>query len=123
LVVGQYEYVSAIPRRVAVGLFEAVGGDTAPLVEVLVPFATFSAGALVGLFSVAYGVRAAMRRYREATLAFLVSLMVGSLRLPVREVAAGVGDGPAAVLAVSAAALAGAAAVVVLDRYTDDLQF
>jgi len=123
LVVGQYEYVSGIPRRIVGGIVAALGGDTGPLTEALAPFVVFAAGAFVGLFSVAYGVRAALRRYREATLAFLVSLMVGSLRLPAREVATGVGDGPGAAAVVAGTALAGAVAVVALDRYTDDLQY
>jgi putative membrane protein len=121
---GQYEYVSSIPRKVLEGAFAALGGNTEPLVEVLVPFAVFGAGALVGLFSVAYAVRAALARYRQGTLVFLVSLMVGALRLPGNEVMGNVSAAsPGTVVLVSIPLVAGATAVLVLDRYTDDLQY
>lgn len=124
LIMGQYEYVSGIPRAVVNGAIAALGGDASTLAEVLVPFAAFMAGALVGLFSVAYAVRAALARYREATLVFLVSLMVGALRLPVHEVTANVdGASPTTVVTVVAPALIGVVTVFVFDRYTDDLQY
>ena len=124
LVMGQYEYISGIPRRVADGLVAATGGNVAALFEALVPFAVFMSGAFVGLFSVAYAVRAALRRYRGATLVFLVSLMVGALRLPIHEVM----DNTTAVstmtgLVIGVPVLLGAAVVLLLDRYTDDLQY
>jgi len=70
LLMGQYEYVSAIPRRVFESLTPAFRGDFQPLFDALLPFVVFVSGALVGLFSVAYAVRAALDRYREATFAF-----------------------------------------------------
>jgi putative membrane protein len=124
LVMGQYETVTEIPSDVVNGLLAAVGGDTASLAEALVPFGAFMAGALVGVFSIAYAVRAALQRYREATLVFLVSLMVGALRLPVFEVRTNVEGSPAVVAAVVAVPVGvGAGLVVVLDRYTDDLEY
>ncbi len=125
LVLGQYEYISGIPRSV----FEATtatlhGGDPSALVAAFIPFGAFMAGAIVGVFSVAYAVRAALERYREATLVFLVSLMVGALRYPATTVADSVDvvTAPtAAIVAVSA--IAGGALVLVLDRYTDDLEY
>jgi len=124
LIMGQYEHVSGIPRSVVDGTAAALGGDLSAFVDALVPFVVFMAGAFVGVFSVAYAVRAALERYREATIVFLVSLMVGALRLPVHEVT----DNTTAVsvstlLLVGAPALAGAIAVFVFDRYTDDLQY
>jgi putative membrane protein len=124
LVLGQYEYVSSIPRSVLEGAFAALGGNTEPLFEALVPLVVFMAGALVGLFSVAYAVRAALSRYRQGTLVFLVSLMVGALRLPVAEVTGNVASvSTAAVVVAVGPAIFGAAAVFVLDRYTDDLEY
>ncbi|CAI49952.1 DUF368 family protein [Natronomonas pharaonis DSM 2160] len=134
LVLGQYEYVSGIPRRFVEGLLSG-GGET--FIEAAVAFGVFLGGALVGLFTVAYAVRAALKRYRQATLVFLVSLMVGALRLPVHEMAVGVETRPfdMAVLGidtvptprsgaiVAVAAALGVAAVMVLDRYTEDLQY
>jgi putative membrane protein len=124
LVLGQYEYVSGIPSRVVRGIATALGGNADPLVESLVPFAAFSAGALVGLFSVAHAVRAALRRHREATFAFLVSLMVGSLRLPVTEVAEGTGAITVSTgLSIAMPVAGGVLVVVLLDRYTEDLEY
>lgn len=124
LVMGQYEYISGIPRRVINGIVTAFGGDVAALTEALVPFAAFATGAFVGLFSVAHAVRAALRRYRKATLVFLVSLMVGALRLPAHEVVENTAAmSPETGVVIGLPALLGAAGVFLLDRYTDDLQY
>ncbi|MCY4729287.1 DUF368 domain-containing protein [Natronomonas gomsonensis] len=124
LVLGQYEFVSGIPRAILSGILEAIRGNTAPLLDALAPFAAFMAGAIVGVFSVAYAVRAALRRYREATLTFLISLMVGALRLPATEVLVNVGEITAlSVLSVVVPAAVGIVAVLFLDRHTDDLEY
>ena len=74
--------------------------------------------------TVAYAVRAALDRYRNGTLVFLVSLMVGALRLPVTEVRGAVGEPAASALPFVAVPLvAGVVLVVGLDRYTDDLEY
>lgn len=124
LVLGQYEFVSGIPRAVASGVFDAIGGEYGPLLDALAPFGAFVAGAFVGVFSVAYAVRAALDRYREATLVFLISLMVGALRLPVTEVARNVDQpSPGVVALVGVPLVAGVVTVFALDRYTDDLEY
>jgi putative membrane protein len=124
LVLGQYEYVSGIPSRVFYGIASALGGDVGPLVDSIVPFGAFAAGALLGLFSVAHAVRAALRRYREATFAFLVSLMVGALRLPITEVTRSAGElSVLTVLAIALPAGGGVLVVLLLDRYTEDLEY
>ena len=126
LVLGQYEYVSSIPRSILEGAIAALGGNPDPLFDAFAPLVVFMAGALVGLFSVAYAVRAALSRYRHGTLVFLISLMVGALRLPASEVARNVPDVPSAAVAVTVAvvpAVVGVTAVLLLDRHTDDLQY
>lgn len=124
LMMGQYEYVSSIPRAIVDGIVTALGGNAQPLFDALAPFLAFMSGALVGLFSVAYAVRAALNRYRQGTLVFLVSLMVGALRLPVNEVADSVsGVSPATAVLVVVPAVVGGATVLLLDRYTDDLEY
>jgi len=124
LVMGLYTTVTGIPKALAGGVVDAIRGDVGPFLDALVPFAAFMGGALVGVFTVAYAVRAALRRYREATLVFLVSLMVGALRLPVTEIRSNAGDpGLTTVLLVGIPLLAGATLVFVLDRYTDDLEY
>lgn len=124
LVMGQYTRVTEIPSDIVTGTIDAVRGDPGPFVDAVVPFGAFMAGALLGVFTIAYAVRAALKRYREATLVFLVSLMVGALRLPVNEVRTNTDQLTAAsgtVIAVPV--VVGAALVFVLDRYTDDLEY
>ncbi|MFQ3318585.1 MAG: putative membrane protein [Natronomonas sp.] len=124
LVLGQYEFISGIPRAIVSGLTDAVGGDFGSLMDAIVPFAAFAGGAIVGVFSVAYAVRAALSRYREATLVFLVSLMVGALRLPVNEVVVNVaGLTLRTGVVVAVPAVVGALVVFGLDYFTDDLEY
>lgn len=116
---GQYEYLTGVLTDLVDGLI-ALGADD--LVSNLAVVVTFGCGAVIGLFTVAHVVNRALERYREATIAFLVSLMVGSLRLPIAEVFGGIdvtafGD----VTTALGATLAGAVAVLLLDYYTEDL--
>lgn len=116
---GQYEYLTGVLTALVDGLL-AFGADD--LLANMAVVVTFGGGAVIGLFTVAHVVRRALDEYREATIAFLVSLMVGSLRLPLVEVVGGVD--PAALPAVTTAlgaALAGGLAVLLLDYYTEDL--
>jgi putative membrane protein len=123
LLFGQYEYLTGVLTRFVDGLIRmASGGGGSPGTEGIV-VAVFLTGAVLGVLSVARAIRWALDSYRRATLAFLVSLMVGSLRLPVREVDAAVGTWtPVAAAAVLAPAVVGAGAVLVLDHYTSDLE-
>ena len=116
---GQYEYLTGVLTDLVDGVL-AFGADD--LLANLAVVVTFGGGAVIGLFTVAHVVRRALDEYRAATIAFLVSLMVGSLRLPVAEVITGVE--PTALPAVTTAlgaALAGSVAVLLLDYYTEDL--
>jgi len=124
LTFGLYEFMSGLPSTVITGLVSALGGNWTTVSDALAALAAFGAGAVLGVFTIAYAVRAALDRYREATLVFLVSLMVGALRLPVARVADNVGSPSAvsAVVVVGSAAV-GVAAVLLLDRYTDDLEY
>jgi putative membrane protein len=119
ILLGQYEYLTGVLTNLVDGLLAFGADDLLANVAVVV---TFGTGAVIGLFTVAYAVRRALDQYREATIAFLVSLMVGSLRLPIVEVTSGV-DITALpdVTTALGAALAGAVAVLVLDYYTEDL--
>jgi len=125
LLLGQYAYLTGtLSRFVDDLLVAATGGSATGLTAGATVVVTFVVGAVVGLLTVAHLVRRALDRYRVATLAFLVSLMVGSLRLPVERVIEGVGVwSPASALSVVAPAVVGATAVLVLDRYTDDLKY
>ncbi|WIV66234.1 DUF368 domain-containing protein [Natrialbaceae archaeon AArc-T1-2] len=125
LVLGQYEYLAGVLSEFVDGVIALANGESfAPVIETGTVVAVFGVGAVIGLFTMAHVVRRALDRYRVATLAFLVSLMVGALRLPIERVYANLGDATTADPSVAlAAAVAGAGAVVVLDRYTDDLEY
>ena len=97
------------------------GGDPAALVDPGTVVVTFGVGAVVGLFTVAYIVDFALERARTATLAFLVSLMVGALRAPAHDITANTSAYTVETVGVLlAAGLFGAGLVLGLDYVTDD---
>ncbi|WP_234972406.1 DUF368 domain-containing protein [Halobaculum gomorrense] len=118
VILGQYERMTeALSVFVDALLAVATGGPTATVVETGVPVVAFLAGGVVGLLTVAHAVRAALAARREATLAFLIGLIVGALRAPVVRVGEEVGAWSVAVggeFAVAAAV--GALLVVGVDR-------
>nr|WP_302082867.1 DUF368 domain-containing protein [Salinibaculum sp. KK48] len=119
ILLGQYEYLTGVLTDLVDGLLAFGADDLLANVGVVV---TFGSGAVIGLFTVAHAVNRALEEYREATIAFLVSLMVGSLRLPAAEVLGGVEvTAVADVTTVLGTALVGAIAVLLLDYYTEDL--
>ncbi|WP_345944593.1 DUF368 domain-containing protein [Halobacterium sp. GSL-19] len=121
LTLGKYETmtsaVSATVDAVAAG---ALGDAVAPVATL----AAFSLGALAGVLTFARVVQWALAEYRAATVTFLVALMAGALRAPAVRIA----DATAAwtvgsVAPLVAAGVVGAAAVLVLDATTDDLDY
>jgi putative membrane protein len=124
LLLGQYETMTTTLNRFVDGLVAAVSeGTTAQLVDDALLIGVFLSGAAVGVFTVAYAVQWALANYRRATLAFLVSLMVGSLRLPVIEVLAATDATPTDLASVAVAAVVGAGLVLALDWSTADLEY
>lgn len=125
LVLGQYEYMTGRLSAFVDGVIGLVNGDElATVIEAGTVVALFCAGALVGLFTMAHAVGYALERYRAATLAFLVSLMVGALRLPFEEVAGNLGETPYGTpTAAVVAGLVGAGVVLLVDWYTEDLEY
>lgn len=123
ILLGQYEYLTGVLKQfVDQTLGTLTGGGTDGLLSLLGVIATFGVGAIIGLLSVAHAIRWALEHYREATLVFLVSLMVGSLRLPIIEVNTGIATWtPTAIVSVVGAVVVGAGAVLLLDHYTADL--
>jgi putative membrane protein len=124
LLLGQYDYMTATLNEfidALLGLAGSSGIDQVLQKGAVV--ATFLVGAFVGLFTVAYAVRWALDRYRNATLAFLVSLMLGSLRLPVIEVADAWEFVPATIAGILVAGVVGAVAILALDHYTVELTY
>lgn len=125
LVLGQYEYMTGtLSQFIDAVLGLANGGSLSPVLETGMIVAVFGVGAVIGLFTMAHVVNYALEHYRAATLAFLVSLMVGALRLPVEEVSMALdGTSTSSPIAAVLAGLGGAGAVLFIDRYTDDLEY
>ncbi|HET7324464.1 MAG TPA: DUF368 domain-containing protein, partial [Halococcus sp.] len=124
-ILGQYKFLSGTLTTFTTALVAVLGGGS--FVSLLAPGATiltFGVGALVGLFSISYAIRWALSHYREATLTFLVSLMVGALRLPALKVLRHTPDvTPMAIGSVLAVAIVGGALVLLVDWFTDDIEF
>ena len=128
VVLGQYEHLSGVVSRFVDGLAAlAVGNGTDALAETLPPVAAFLLGGVVGLLSVAHAVRYALARARAATLAFLVSLVVGALRAPLVETSVRLAESGeswrAAAPRFALAAVAGATLVLAVDRYTEAIEY
>ena len=123
---GQYEYLTGVLTSFVDGVLAVIVGDRAigTLVDSATTVLAFVVGAILGLFTIAHVIRWALDTYRVATLSFLVSLMVGALRLPVERVldtdpTLSVGS----LLPIVLAAIVGAGAVGLLDYFTDDLAY
>ena len=118
VILGQYDRMTAALSAFVNALIAvATGGSVGDAVAAGVPVVAFLAGGVVGLLTVAHAVRAALSARRAATLSFLIGLVVGALRAPVRRVGERVGAWTAGIAAeFAAAAVVGAAAVFALDR-------
>jgi putative membrane protein len=124
IVLGQYEHMVTSLSTFVDGLIGLLsGGSTAGMAESTVTVVAFVAGAFVGLFTVAHAVRRALRTHPETTMAFLVALVVGALRAPLVEVGRSLDGGwtTDAMAFFAAAALVGAALVLLLERYAVDI--
>jgi len=119
LVLGQYGYAV----RSLSGFTDAlVSLDPAGLRTDGAVVVAFGVGGVAGLLTVTRVIEYALEHHRAATIAFLVSLMLGALRLPVERMAASTGALDAGVLTglVLAAAI-GAALVIGVDRATGEI--
>ncbi|WP_193310287.1 DUF368 domain-containing protein [Halorubrum halophilum] len=128
VVLGQYEYMSEKVSQALDGLAALATGDGPDaLVATLPPVVAFLLGGVVGVFTIAHAVKYALSRARAATLAFLVSLIVGALRAPLVEVSVRLAESGetwrAAAPRFAVAAVAGAAIVLVLDRYSAAIEY
>jgi putative membrane protein len=84
--------------------------------------AAFGLGGVVGLLTVTRVIEYALDHHRAATIAFLVSLMVGALRLPVERVLASTGPlGGGELLGLVLAAVIGGTLVIGVDRATGEV--
>lgn len=127
IVLGQYEYLTGVLSEFVDGTIALVnGGSVTTVLESGSVVAVFGVGAVIGLFTMAHTINVALARYRAATLAFLVSLMVGALRAPYVEITDPdhLGQTPGGSLEVAVVAgVFGCVAVLLVDRYTEDLEY
>ena len=102
-----------------------VGGDFEAVIDPGHEVAVFLVGGVVGLFTVARVIRRLLSVFREATLAFLVALVVGALRAPIAELSGteGVTWTMDTIGVFSGLALVGILLVVTLDWYAIDIDF
>ncbi|WP_138007357.1 DUF368 domain-containing protein [Halalkalirubrum salinum] len=125
LLLGQYAYMSNSLSAFVDGAIETLRtGNPQSLFAATPPVITFILGAIVGVFTIAYAVRYALEHYREATIAFLVSLIVGALRAPIEQVdgrllAAGEAWTLTAVGLFAGFGILGAIVVLALDRVAE----
>lgn len=87
LVLGQYARMVDVLRRFVDAVIAVPRDGITPVVELGTTVGLFVAGAVVGLLTVAHSVRRALALRREATMAFLIGLVVGALRAPVLRTA------------------------------------
>ncbi|WEL17931.1 Putative membrane protein, DUF368 family [Halorhabdus sp. SVX81] len=126
LLLGQYDYLTGVLKQFVDSLLGLVTGNASlgGVLDLATTVAVVGIGALVGLLSFARVIRWALSTYRVATLTFLVSLMVGALRLPVEEVLDNTATwSPTTTFLTLLAAGVGAGAVLVLDQYTGSLSY
>ncbi len=86
VIMGQYDFMTSALSDFTDAVVSVGDTGVKSVAESAPPIIVFVSGAFVGVFSVANLVQKALDRYRKATMAFLVSMIVGALRAPVAEV-------------------------------------
>ena len=122
LLFGQYNYMSDSLH----GFVDAsVSGNLSRAFDLGSVVTIFMMGAVIGLLTISKVISWALETYRTATLTFLVSLMVGALRLPAAEVIAAASRETTLFTwaTVALVALMGGGAVLVIDYFTDDMDY
>jgi len=121
LALGQYDRMTGAVHA-ATGA--VVGGHIDAALAPLATLVVFACGALVGLLSFARVVAWAFERYHAATMTFLVALMAGALRAPVRLTLESAGAVTGGVVATFVAlAAVGALCVLALERASGGVVF
>lgn len=126
LLLGQYEFMlEALTETIdgVLGLLVGAGPNEA-LIEAGFVVLTFLVGATVGLLTMARIVGWALEHHRMATMIFLVSLMVGALRLPTEAIIADVGAMTVGTIGMVGLWIGiGMGSVLILDYYSDTLTY
>jgi len=86
VIMGQYDFMTSALSDFTDSLLSFPSKGIEGVIDASPPVVVFASGAVIGLFSIASILQKALERYREATMAFLVSLVAGALRAPVAEV-------------------------------------
>lgn len=124
-IIGQYEFMINTLGSFTAGIAGLITGDgVQPIIEPGIFVWTFLVGVGIGLLTIAHVVRWALATWRMSTITFLVSLMLGSLRLPVIEIEANVGQWtPLTTSIIVCSMILGGVIVLALDYYTDDFEY
>ena len=124
LVFGQYEFVTAEVTEFGDSVTALVtDGSASGLASSGSVLTAYGCGAVLGFLTTAYAVRAALDRNPGVTFAVLVSLMIGSLRLPVQRAAENTDPAVGPVAVVLAAATLGAGLILLLERNTQSVGY
>lgn len=119
---GQYEYlVSALH-----GFLGALvsGNDLSTAIDPGLTVSIFILGFGIGILTIAHIVRWALTRDRATTMTVLVGLMIGSLRFPAATINDAVQSWTLSTIVITGVVIGvGVFLVLVLDHYTDDLDY
>ena len=126
VILGQYTYLSKAVSDSTDAAVSLLSGDVSGIVETAPPLLVFLSGATVGILTVSHLVKKALENYREVTVAFLVSLVVGGLNAPISETGRILAEKgvtwSTAAPGFTAAALIGAVALFLLNRLTSGIE-
>jgi len=87
VMLGQYAFISERLSEFISSVFNFIStGQLDNMLQEAVPILFFLTGAFTGLFTTVTLVKKAFENYRELTMIFLVSMIVGALRAPISEV-------------------------------------
>lgn len=129
---GQYTYLSGVLSDLTSALVDLLrGGGFETIVDRGMVVLTFIAGGIVGVLTIARIVDRALEWNRSVTIAFLIGLVLGALRAPIREINDSVVDwavvspggislqlwSPRITAVVCAWAVIGAGLILLIDRY------
>lgn len=124
LILGQYEYLlSELDALLSALGGLATGASAGAIVAPGIVVATFLAGAVLGVLTVARAVDYALERDRATTIAGLVGLMAGGLYPPAELVVENAEAAPTSVAVVLVVAALGAGVVAAFAYATDDLEY
>lgn len=122
LILGQYEHLTGSLNRFVDSLLSVVTGEFSGL-KALPDIISFVVGAIAGVFTISFIVRYMLDNYRNYSFVFLVSLMAGSLRLPVLEILDNTRPSPVGFGLLAVPMIVGVVSVLALDRFTGDLDY